>query len=278
VVAKTVSAEAVACTRELLRELARRDVVVEMDRATAHAVGRTGGFSRDRAPRKIDLFITLGGDGTLLSIARQADGGAALLWVNLGTLGFLTGISREGLLAGLDEVLSGGLEVDRRQMFEVTVRGPGIRARYRVLNDAVLNRAALARISSYRLELDGRKVTRLRADGMIVATPTGSTAYNLSAGGPIVSPDLDAVVITPICPHALAHRSLLVPGATRVAVTIENTGSAESTFLTLDGQEGLVLAPGSRIEVCRGEAHAVLLRQPGMNLFGALAEKLNWGA
>jgi NAD+ kinase len=201
-----------------------------------------------------------------------------VLGINVGALGFLAGLSRAEALARLDEVLAGDFREDRRRRLEVVVAGGSRVRRFRALNDAVLNKEALARISTFRIELDGRSVSEFRADGVIVSTPTGSTAYNLSAGGPILQPELPAVVITPICPHTLSQRPLVVSSDTVIGLKIlDPRRSPVGVYLTIDGQEGLPIGPECSVEVRSGASPVTLLRPPDADHFRNLAEKLNWG-
>jgi NAD+ kinase len=259
------------------RELTRRGYSVEYDRETARALGARRGFALQRAPADAELVVSLGGDGTLLAAARAASQGSQILGVNTGTLGFLTGVSRAKALRLLDAALEGRLEADVRHFLEVRVgRGRAMRTSY-VLNDAVLTRGALSRIARFTLRLDGKPFSSMRADGVILASPTGSTAYNLSAGGPIVFPEVRAYVITPICPHALTQRPVVLPADRVVEVTAE-AGSPEGIYLTLDGQEGLALESGAAVAVTGSARTVTLLRPPGQDYFATLSEKLNWGA
>ena len=191
----------------------------------------------------LDLIVVLGGDGTLLSVARTAQSeGIPLLGVNLGSLGFLTETALDRLDPVLDAVLAGSCTIEERTMLEVEVlHGERTHGPFVVLNDAVINKAALARMIEMEAAVDGAYLTTYRADGLIVATPTGSTAYSLAAGGPIVYPDMEAIIITPICPHTLTNRSLVVPGRVTVEVRIHSGG--QDIHLTLDGQLGIELAP-----------------------------------
>ncbi|HEY6066082.1 MAG TPA: NAD(+)/NADH kinase, partial [Thermoanaerobaculia bacterium] len=258
--------------------LRRRGVRVLFDADTAAALGREGGLAREGLARSVDLVIVVGGDGTLLSVARAAPKSTPVLGINVGALGFLAGLSRGEALTRLDEVLAGGFREDRRRRLEVRVTGPTRTRRFRALNDAVLNKEALARISTFRIDLDGRAVAEFRADGVIVATPTGSTAYNLSAGGPILHPQLPAVVITPICPHTLSQRPLVVPSDTVIGLRILDPHRGPGgVYLTLDGQEGLPIGPESAVEVRSAASPVTLLRPPEADHFENLAEKLNWG-
>jgi len=211
-------------------------------------------------------------------VARTAPPTTPLLGVNVGLLGFLAGISQKELIARLDEILAGKFREDRRDALDVVVpRGPH-HGHYRALNDAVLNREALARISTYAIVLDGRTVAEFRADGVIVSTPTGSTAYNLSAGGPILHPQLPAIVVTPICPHTLAQRPLVVPASTEIRVRVVGPERRDGgVSLTLDGQEGFPIVSGLTMVVRSSPASVTLLRPPEADHFDQLASKLSWG-
>ena len=176
-------------------------------------MGRNEGVRRERIARLADLVFVLGGDGTLLSVAREAPRTTPVLGINVGALGYLTGLTQKEALARLDEVLTGGFREDRRRRLDVSITEGANRGTYRALNDAVLNREAIGRISTFTISIEGRSIARFRGDGVIVATPTGSTAYSLSAGGPILDPALAAVVVTPISPHALTQRPIVVPAS-----------------------------------------------------------------
>lgn len=278
VASKSTVKPALSLAKSLHDALVRRGLEVRLDSESASALGRPGGLSRERLARSVDLVIVVGGDGTLLSVARAAPTSTPVLGVNVGVLGFLAGLSRSEALSRLDEVLGGEFREDRRQRLEVTVTGVSRKPRFHALNDVVLTKEALARISTFRVELDGRGVAEFRADGVIVSTPTGSTAYNLSAGGPILHPSLPAVVITPICPHTLSQRPLVVPAETVIGLRLlDSPPRAEGVYLTLDGQEGLPIGPESSIEIRTGSSPVTLLRPPESDHFRNLAEKLNWG-
>lgn len=277
-VAKTISAEALELTLSLEKALRRRRLEVVFDSDTASAVGRKNGLRRDSIAKTADLVLVLGGDGTLLSVAREAPSSTAVLGINVGVLGFLAGLRREEALARLDEVLAGGFREDRRRRLEVTVPEGRSRRSYQALNDAVLNKEAIARISTFSITIGGRPISEFRADGVIVSTPTGSTAYNLSAGGPILHPALPAVVVTPICPHTLTQRPLVLPSSTSIGLTVLDRGRREGVHLTLDGQAGFPISPGSSVEVRESASHVTLLRPPESDHFHNLAEKLNWGS
>ncbi|HTY42591.1 MAG TPA: NAD(+)/NADH kinase [Thermoanaerobaculia bacterium] len=278
IVAKMGSASAADLAASLEKALRRRGRRVVLDAETAAQLGRSDGEPRARIARETDLVFVLGGDGTLLSVARSAPSGTPLLGVNLGTLGFLSGLARRELMRRLGEVLSGRFREDRRRRMDVTIgRGPH-HGTYRVLNDAVLNREALARISTFTVALDGRPVAEFRADGVIISTPTGSTAYNLSAGGPILHPALPAVVITPICPHSLGQRPLVVSDTTQIRLRVLGPERRDGgVYLTLDGQEGFPVLPGSPMEIKSSNSPVTLLRPAELDHFDQLAGKLSWG-
>jgi len=278
IVAKTASASAVRLARSLERALVRRSRTVLFDEGTARALRRPDGLSRRRIPHEADLVLVLGGDGTLLSVARLAPSRTPLLGINVGLLGFLTGLARDEALRRLDDVLAGRFREDRRRRLDVIVpRGPH-HGTYRVLNDAVLNREALARISTFSIALDGRTVSEFRADGVVISTPTGSTAYNLSAGGPILHPALPAVVVTPICPHTLSQRPLVVPSSTEIRVRVVGPERRDGgVYLTLDGQEGFPILAGMPVDVRSSASAVTLLRPADSDHFDQLAGKLSWG-
>ena len=277
IVAKTSSQPALKLTASLERALKRRGRAVLLEEGTAESLRRPKGLTRSKISREADLVIVLGGDGTLLSVARTAPPDTPLLGVNVGLLGFLAGLSQSELIGRLDDVLNGRFREDRRGALDIAVpRGPH-HGHYRALNDAVLNREALARISTYAIVLDGRTVAEFRADGVIVSTPTGSTAYNLSAGGPLLHPQVPAIVVTPICPHTLAQRPLVVRAADPIGVTVLDRRGQHRVHLTLDGQEGLPVSPGVTIEIRSSRSSVTLLRAPEADHFRMLSEKLNWG-
>jgi NAD+ kinase len=269
--------DALRLTLALERALRRRRLEVLFDEETAAALHKDDGVARRRIAREADLVLVLGGDGTLLSVARTAPSRTPVLGINVGVLGFLAGLRRDEALTRLDEVLSGGFREDRRRRLDVTVADGPHRGTYRALNDAVLSKETIARISTFSVSVGGQPVARFRADGVIVATPTGSTAYNLSAGGPILHPELPAVVVTPICPHTLAQRPLVVRSSDTIGLIVLDRGRHEGLHLTLDGQEGFPVQAGTRIEVRSSLSSVTLLRAPESDHFRKLSEKLNWG-
>jgi len=274
-VAKRASA-AVALARELAEWLARRGHPVLLDPVTRAAAGRADLPVLDEQAA-CDLIVVLGGDGTLLSVARRHAGGPPILGVNLGRLGFLTEVAREGLYPALVEILAGQFAIERRSLLEVALeRADGRTSRYLALNDAVIAKTALSRIIELQVRVDDRPVSLYRADGLVISTPTGSTAYNLSAGGPVLHPLLPVAVVTPICPHTLTLRPLVVPDESVIEVTLETP--TESVFLTVDGQEGDEMGHRERVRV-RRHAETVLLARTGdpRSIFEGLRSKLHWG-
>jgi NAD+ kinase len=272
-----ISARALRLAESVERALRRRGVEVLFDDETAQALSRNSDLRRDRIARASDLVIVLGGDGTLLSVARYAPTTTPVVGINVGALGYLTGLKQEEALTRLDELLAGGFREDRRRRLDVTIPdGPG-RGTYRALNDAVLNRRPTGRIASFEISIGGHPVALFRGDGVIVATPTGSTAYSLSVGGPILDPALAAVVVTPISPHSLTQRPLVVPATATIGLKVAGRRRDDGVHLALDGQTNFTLDPGHVIEVRESGSAATLLRPPESDNFHNLSEKLNWG-
>jgi len=261
----------------LLRWLADHGYDVVTDLETAQYVpGKESVPRLQLGSRPLDLVIVLGGDGTLLSAARAtATIDVPLLGVNLGSLGFLTEVPLQSLYTMLDAIAQGRASVEHRALMECTLlRGDEVRGSYLVFNDAVVNKTALARLNTYDLYIDGIFVSSYRADGMIVATPTGSTAYSLSAGGPVLMPTVSALVVTPVAPHALTHRPLVVPDSAQIEILLRSED--ELAYLSLDGQPGLDLSDGDRVR-CKRSQHTVNLFRTGSDFFQVLRRKLKWG-
>jgi NAD+ kinase len=272
-----VSPKALRLTGLLEKALRRRGIEVVFDNVTGLAMGKPNGLRRDQIARVTDLVFVLGGDGTLLSVARDAPRSTPVLGINVGALGYLTGMKQAEAVSRLDEVLTGGFREDRRRRLDVSItQGPN-RGSYRALNDAVLNRETIGRISGFSLSIEGRQIARFRGDGVIVATPTGSTAYSLSAGGPILDPALAAVVVTPISPHSLTQRPLVVPASATIGLMVIGGKRDDGVHLTLDGQANFVIPPGCLVEIRKSRSPVTLLRPPESDNFHNLSEKLNWG-
>lgn len=224
-----------------------------------------------------DLVVVLGGDGTMISTARLvADANVLVLGVNYGSLGYLTDFRIEELFPALEAIIDGQYDVDRRVMLDAEQwRGDQMIATGRVLNDVVINKAALARIIEIAVNLDNLFVNSFRADGLIVSTPTGSTAYNLSAGGPIIFPSMNAVVLTPICPFTLTNRPIVVPDEAAIELILDNEN--EGVVLSLDGQIGHQMLVGDRIVIRKSETTFNLVHPSNRNYFDVLRNKLKWG-
>ena len=261
----------------LLTWLAEHGYKIVVDLATSQYISGQKVVPRsEMASQPLDLVVVLGGDGTLLSAARvTATIDVPLLGVNLGSLGFLTEVPLQSLYSMLEAIGRGHAEVEHRSLMQVDLlREDEVRGRYLVFNDAVVNKTALARLNTYDLHIDKAFVSSYRADGMIVATPTGSTAYSLSAGGPVLMPSVKAFVITPVAPHSLTHRPLVVPDSVEIEIMLRS--EEEVAYLSLDGQPGLDLRDGDRVH-CRRSEHQVNLFRTGTDFFHVLRTKLKWG-
>jgi NAD+ kinase len=230
----------------------------------------------EMASRHLDLIVVLGGDGTLLSAVRAtAASDAPLLGVNLGSLGFLTDVPLSALFSMLDAIAQGRAPVEQRSLMQCDLlRGDQVLESYLAFNDVVVNKTTLARLNHYELFVDNAFVSSYRADGMIVATPTGSTAYSLSAGGPVVMPTVSAFLITPVSPHSLTHRPLIVPDSSVVEILLRS--EEEVAYLSLDGQPGVDLKDGDRVR-CHRSGHKVSLFRTSADFFQVLRTKLKWG-
>jgi NAD+ kinase len=277
VLAKPGTNEGQQIASELGSWLRARDVVVRFDELTAKALGLRDGIRADTIPAGPDLVIVAGGDGTLLSAARLAGPlGIPILGVNFGGLGFMTELQPEELYTALERLLRGDYEIEEREALRVRFRrGRKLLGEFALLNDAVVTKTALARMLVIELRIDGELVATYTSDGLIVATPTGSTAYNLSAGGPILDPRMSAFVIAPICPHAMSYRPLVVPGGVRIEVTLRSL--TEEAYLTLDGQVGFPMKQLDTIVIDRHPRSVRLVRVARRGFFEVLQRKLHWG-
>ncbi|HZI09939.1 MAG TPA: NAD(+)/NADH kinase [Myxococcus sp.] len=274
IVAKKDSTNAMALAAKVRERYPQLTVLG--DRSLAHALGWPRVEDRELASRA-DLVVVLGGDGTLIYAARMLGGrGVPILGVNLGSLGFMTEVPVEELFPSLDSVLQGRFQVDSRMKLTCRLlRGGRVLIEDEILNDVVINKGALARIADHETSIDGVPITTYKADGVILATPTGSTAYSLSAGGPIVHPSVDCTVLSPICSHALTQRSIVVPADRVIRITLRS--ETADTYLTLDGQTGHGLQGGDCIEVVRSPNRVNLVRNPKVAYFSILRQKLHWG-
>ena len=270
--------ELAAVVPQLSQWLAARGVKVIYDSETALCLSQPDAcFTREELASQADLIVVLGGDGTLLAAARSLGGKPVpVLPIHLGGLGFLSSVNQNELFAILEEVLAGKIASARRTMLEaVVLRGDTERARYRALNDAVLNKGAMSRIVDLDLAVNGEFVCSYKADGLIVSTPTGSTAYSLAAGGPIVQPTVRAFIVTPICPHTLTNRPLVIPDTSQVEIIFR--GGDEPIYITLDGQIGVELLAHDRVHITGAPERLRLVRPQRKTYFEILRTKLKWG-
>ena len=284
IISKPRKEELAVLLPELLAWLKHRGIQALIDRETASSLDAAARsaidvpiLERSELPQRSDLILVLGGDGTLLAAARNVEShNVPILAVNLGSLGFLTAVTVGELYDSLELVLNGKHQIDCRKMLQVQViRAGNVAGTYQALNDAVLNKAAIARILDFEAYVDGRFLTLFKADGVIISTPTGSTAYSLAAGGPIIYPSVEAFIVTPICPHTLTNRPVVVPDRSRIEIVIK--GEAESVFLTVDGQVGLSLHNEDRIVCDLSPSRINLVRPPHKEFFEVLRSKLKWG-
>lgn len=262
--------------KELLPLLRQKgcETFVDADAAAALSIS---GFSRDEIASFVDLVLVLGGDGTMLNVSRLvAEKGIPILGINLGSLGFITEVNRDEIFNAVDKMLNDGFEIEERLMLSAAIHRNGKKiTEYIVLNDIVINKGALARIIDLETNINNNYVTTFKADGLIISTPTGSTAYSLSAGGPILYPTLESIVLTPICSHTLTNRPIVLPDNSKIEIIIKSL--SEDVFLTLDGQVGFPLRMDDVIEISKARYKAKLLLPVGHDYFKVLRTKLKWG-
>jgi NAD+ kinase len=277
IVSKPGVGSAARLVPELMEWLEERGLRLRYDPPTGEYAGRPDAIPREQVPAGSDLVIVLGGDGTLLSAARAIGRSEVPLFpVNLGGLGFLTAITIDEIYPELERAFRGEHRVGKRRFLHIDViRGEQTIASHEALNDAVLSKSAIARMIDLEAFVDDQFVCSYKADGLIISTPTGSTAYSLSAGGPIIYPSVPAICMTPICPHMLTNRPVLVPQTS--AIRVVSRGEDESVFLTIDGQIGTPVRLGD-VVLCRSSDYALhLIRPPRMLFFDVLRAKLKWG-
>jgi NAD+ kinase len=277
IISKPRSETAAHVVPDLIAWLDARSVRIRLDAESAGYAHRADSLAREQVAEVSGLVIVLGGDGTLLSAARAIGGGGTPIFaVNLGGLGFLTAITIEEMYTQLERALEGDFRTERRRMLHCELWRAGARmAAFDALNDVVLTKFEIARMIEMEVQVDGRFVCIYRADGLIVATPTGSTAYSLSAGGPIVYPSVAAIVVTPICPHTLTNRPVVLNDESVVEVV--NLSEHDATYLTIDGQLGELLKRGDSVMCRRSEYATNLIQPPAIQFFDVLREKLKWG-
>lgn len=258
---------------ELTRYFEKKDMKCLLEQEAAQKLKKGKGVPREELPAAVDLIVVLGGDGTLLSIAHlAAQKDVPVLGVNLGSLGFLTEVPLNEVYLTLDAFLGGEKKViSPRRMLEARHKNKS----YYCLNDVVINKGALARMIQCRIWIDDKEIATLRSDGLIISTPTGSTAYSLAAGGPIIQPYVPAIIISPICPHTLSFRPLVI--SSESCIKLELLTSGEEVYLTLDGQRGDLMVKNDVVEIscCAFELH--LISSPQRNYFDLVQEKLGWG-
>jgi NAD+ kinase len=264
--------------------LLHRNIQPVFETETAALAGQrsnTGTYSRDDLPKEVDLVIVMGGDGTLLSMAtRTAQSGrdVPILGVNFGSLGFLTETRIDELYDVLESAVNGTAQIDERAMLAADAYRTREHFDARiVLNDVVFTKAALSRIIELSVSVGSGLVTKVKADGLIIASATGSTAYNLAAGGPIVHPRADAIILTPIAPHTLTNRPIVIPGSEVIEVRPHVQGTQDQIFVTYDGQSGYPVQEGDVVRVRRSERTLRLIKAPTRSYFELLREKLKWG-
>ncbi len=251
----------------------KKGIKVLLEEFAAQKLGKKNGIPREKIPEETDLVVVFGGDGTLLSIAHiAAQERVPVLGVNLGRLGFLTEVPLNEFYITIEAYLKGEKKIlSPRQLIKARIKGKT----FHCLNDIVINKGALARMIQFRIWIDNKDIATLRADGLIIATPTGSTAYSLSAGGPIVYPYIPAIIIAPICPHTLTFRPMVISLNSLIRIQLLTEG--EEVYLTLDGQRGDELVKNDVIEVQKSSLQLELVSSPKRNYVDLLHEKLNWG-
>ncbi len=270
--------EAPAVLRRVFSSLDRLGCEPLPDEDTARTLGLDASLSREEAARRADLAVVIGGDGTLLASARAIGARETpILGINLGHLGFLTELRCDEIDDVLAAALAGRAPLERRPLLAVSHNDDQPNDQHLALNDVVISSSSAVRLFTLSLYIDAEWVTDYRADGLILSTPTGSTAYSLSAGGPVVVPSVDALLVTPICPHSLSQRPLVLPGTTRIRVVMPEGRPRTTVQATMDGQVAFPVLPGESVMVERAPYSSVLVRRPGRSFFSVLRNKLGWG-
>lgn len=261
---------------EIAADCARRGLPLSLEAHTAEIIGAASTATPADLVRECDLIVVLGGDGTILQVLHQLrEGFCPILGINLGTLGFLTCVSAAAWREALDAIANGTFLLSERTLLDIEVLRDGqSHSRHIALNDAVISRGELSRLIKLNVSVDGATLSEYNADGLIVATPTGSTAYSLSAGGPVLTPDSGVFVVTPICPHVLTMRPVMVSDHSRIDIA-PSPGQPE-IFLTLDGQDSVRILPSDVIRITKAPQSLPLAMLPGMSFFEVLRQKLKW--
>lgn len=258
--------------KKAIEILERFGVEVILEEIAADLIDAVSSIPREDIARRSDIVILIGGDGTFLSVATHAvEAQIPVGGFNLGNLGFLTELNKDMMEEGLTEIFYGHPNISLRKLLQIDFKGE----RHIALNDVVVSKGNIARLINLRLDIDGHHVAEVSGDGLIISTPTGSTAYSLASGGPILTPKVNGTVITPICPHSLTFRPFIVPDESKIAVTLgsENT----EVFLTMDGQKVLPMAAGDGYEVSLHHRQLKMIVSRSLNYFKLINEKLNWG-
>ena len=276
IICKSGKPEPPEILKDVLPWLRQKGYEVFLDIETA-AILKIEGFPRSQIPSLADLIIVLGGDGTMISVSRLvAEKGIPILGVNIGGLGFLTAVQKEELYETMEKVFAGKCSVEERIMLNACVHRHGeCIAQYLVMNDVVVNKGALARIVDLETYINHTYIATFKSDGLIISTPTGSTAYALSAGGPILYPTLNSIILAPICPHTLTNRPIVMPDTITVEIVLKS--STEDVFLTLDGQVGFSLRQEDVVEIKKSEHKTKLFIPCERDYFQILRTKLKWG-
>src|SRR4029078_8431269 len=269
--------EVKATVHAVVNWLRDRKIDVILDNTSATLLNERGGLQKTQLAQKADVLLILGGDGTMLNAARLAgERSIPILGVNMGGLGFLTEVRLENLYPSLERVFANEYVLDERLMISSHIHRHGETvAQGVVLNEVVIRKGTLARMIELQIAIGGQFVTNLRGDGLIIGTPTGSTAYSLSAGGPIMNPALTALIVTPVCPHTFAHRPLIVPSDVVIEVTL--TSKDDGSMATLDGQVGVAMTQGDTAVIQASDYRKRLIRFPESHYYEVLREKLKWG-
>ncbi len=276
-IAHTGKAGAADLVRAIMQEFARVSLPVKLEAETASLAGQKSELSMHDLGRETDLLVVLGGDGTILNVVgKLGDDIKPIFGINIGSLGFLTCVASTAYREAVASIAAGEIEFSERALLEVHLdpQGPETHQVLRCLNDAVFSRGEISRLIRLAVRVNGEVLTEFNADGLILATPTGSTAYSLSAGGPILAPDSGALVITPICPHTLSNRSIIVDDS--AVVEIEATERDHPVFLTVDGREPVHVEAGSFVTVRKAPQTLPLAVMPGVSFFSVVRQKLRW--
>ncbi len=277
IIIKPHKPEAKEVLKKLILWLKAHHLKAVFDVDAAKIIDAKSKYQKSQIASLVDMVIVLGGDGTLLSVARLTVAkGIPILGVNLGGLGFLTEVTLDELYPTLEKVIAGDFVTDERMMLMTHIHRQGERlAQSPVLNDVVINHGVVARMIILDIYVNAQFVTSLRGDGLIISTPTGSTAYSLSAGGPIIHPTVNAIILTPVCPHTLTNRPIVIPSSVKIEAILRTED--EGVMVTFDGQVGFSLKKEDIVEVRTAETKVKLIRSPEKNYYEVLRKKLKWG-